>query len=165
MIHIDNLINLLKKYKSTFSIIISIYKTKVIHFDSCASLVGRQVRGGMQRLMLAPACLTRHGTIMHQFLHALGFYHEISRGDRDTYVTINFDNIRAGAEGNFRRLIPGVNVSSCIQFQFFYIWLSKLVKRNCLQAFIKRNITATSFSQLSFSNAKHENSSVVAKIK
>jgi len=43
--------------------------------------------------------------IVHEFLHALGFYHEQSRTDRGTYVTIVGANIQAGSEGNFDQAI------------------------------------------------------------
>ena len=51
--------------------------------------------GGAQRLSLAPDCF-QHGTILHEFMHTLGFYHEENRGDRDDYVRINWDNIIPG---------------------------------------------------------------------
>merc|ERR1719230_1337581 len=38
---------------------------------------------------------------MHEFLHALGQKHEQSRADRDTYVTIHFDEIKANKSHNF----------------------------------------------------------------
>lgn len=38
----------------------------------------------------------RNGTIIHEFLHALGFYHQQSATERDDYVTIVWENIQAG---------------------------------------------------------------------
>ncbi|XP_062386864.1 meprin A subunit beta-like [Sardina pilchardus] len=37
----------------------------------------------------------------HEILHALGFWHEQSRPDRDDYVEIVWDNIVTGSENNF----------------------------------------------------------------
>jgi len=74
---------------------------RVENYSGCSSYVGRV--GGAQRLSLVPGCITRHGTIMHEFLHAFGFYHEQSRTDRDDHVTINWSNIQPGTESNFNK--------------------------------------------------------------
>ncbi len=41
--------------------------------------------------------------ITHELGHALGLWHEQSRVDRDTYITVEWDNIAEGYEHNFNR--------------------------------------------------------------
>ena len=73
---------------------------------SCYSSVGRI--GGMQTISLGNGCHCR-GTIIHELMHALGFYHEHNRSDRDDYVSILEDNIQEGALGMFIKLSPKEN--------------------------------------------------------
>ncbi|XP_016896666.1 meprin A subunit beta-like isoform X2 [Cynoglossus semilaevis] len=68
--------------------------------SGCFSSVGNQ-NVGKQRLSIGKNC-DRLGTVEHEFLHALGFWHEQSRDDRDDYVTIIWDQIEPGKEHNFR---------------------------------------------------------------
>lgn len=63
---------------------------------SCFSSVGNR-RVGKQSLSIGTNC-DRIATIEHEFLHALGFWHEQSRSDRDDYVKIMWDRITEGTE-------------------------------------------------------------------
>ncbi len=63
---------------------------------SCYSYVGNR-HVGKQILSIGTNC-DRIATIEHEFLHALGFWHEQSRADRDDYVTIMWDRISEGTE-------------------------------------------------------------------
>uniref|UniRef100_A0A8D3CVN6 Meprin A subunit n=1 Tax=Scophthalmus maximus TaxID=52904 RepID=A0A8D3CVN6_SCOMX len=65
----------------------------------CFSSVGNR-HVGKQRLSIGSNC-DRIATIEHEFLHALGFWHEQSRADRDDYVKIMWDRISDGREHNF----------------------------------------------------------------
>lgn len=71
----------------------------------CYSSVGFQ--NGVQRLNLQNYDLDsgcfRLGTIVHEFLHALGFYHQQSTWNRDDYVRIAEENITEGTEHNFNK--------------------------------------------------------------
>ncbi|XP_077471644.1 meprin A subunit beta [Stigmatopora argus] len=68
--------------------------------NGCFSSVGNQ-REGKQILSIGPNC-DRIATIEHEFLHALGFWHEQSRADRDDYVKIMWDYISEGRDHNFK---------------------------------------------------------------
>ncbi|XP_051575939.1 meprin A subunit beta-like [Myxocyprinus asiaticus] len=67
--------------------------------EGCWSSIGRAVSSG-QTLSIGDGC-AKKTIVEHEFLHALGFIHELSRYDRDNYVTIVYENIRKGHEGNF----------------------------------------------------------------
>ncbi|XP_008640045.1 PREDICTED: meprin A subunit alpha [Corvus brachyrhynchos] len=66
--------------------------------DGCWSMVGDLQTG--QNLSIGSGCDYR-AIVEHEILHALGFYHEQSRMDRDDYVNIWWDEIIAGKEHNF----------------------------------------------------------------
>ncbi|CAL8075753.1 unnamed protein product [Orchesella dallaii] len=68
---------------------------------TCQAEVGRLGRGG-QLMSLGDRCF-RQGTIMHEMIHALGFWHEQSRPDRDNYITIYWNNIRQNLRYNFAK--------------------------------------------------------------
>jgi len=71
---------------------------EIIKDGGCWSYVGRN--GGKQQLSLSNGCIYQ-ATIIHEFMHAFGFFHEQSRTDRDTYVRIQLENVYGGYENNF----------------------------------------------------------------
>lgn len=63
-------------------------------------------RGGKQELNLARGCQDK-GTAIHEIFHALGMHHEQTRSDRDSYVTIHWENILSGKGHNFEKSSGG----------------------------------------------------------
>ena len=57
---------------------------------------------------------------MHEIMHALGFYHEQSRNDRDSYITINWSNIKPDKQHNFSCHNSGTDLA---EFDFNSIML------------------------------------------
>ncbi|KAF4099690.1 hypothetical protein G5714_019816 [Onychostoma macrolepis] len=68
--------------------------------DGCWSFVGDLKTG--QNVSIGDRCDTK-AIVEHELLHALGFYHEQSRSDRDDYVQIWWDQIIPGKEHNFNK--------------------------------------------------------------
>ncbi|XP_026147458.1 high choriolytic enzyme 1-like isoform X2 [Mastacembelus armatus] len=70
--------------------------------NGCYSYVGRQ--GGGQTVSLSRQGCLYHSTVQHELLHALGFNHEQTRSDRDSYIRVNWENIIEGMEYNFYKI-------------------------------------------------------------
>ncbi|KAM5138220.1 astacin-like metalloendopeptidase [Mantella aurantiaca] len=75
--------------------------------DGCWSYLGRI--GGPQDLSLFnPGCLSK-GIVQHELNHVLGFVHEHTRSDRDTYVDIEWTHIPDVYKSNFEMSQPYTN--------------------------------------------------------
>eukprot|EP00578_Thalassiosira_sp_NH16_P020436 CAMPEP_0181094224 /NCGR_PEP_ID=MMETSP1071-20121207/9876_1 /TAXON_ID=35127 /ORGANISM="Thalassiosira sp., Strain NH16" /LENGTH=299 /DNA_ID=CAMNT_0023176533 /DNA_START=337 /DNA_END=1233 /DNA_ORIENTATION=+ len=67
----------------------------------CAANLGRR-RGAPTNVYLGWCRSEKHlGNIIHELIHALGFWHEHSRPDRDEHVQINWSSVNPAAKNNF----------------------------------------------------------------
>lgn len=82
----------------------SAYTSFAPHASSCSSPVGRQ--GGSQAINLASGCFVL-GIVVHEILHTVGMWHEQSRCDRDSYITVNLGNVISGQGYNFDKKCSG----------------------------------------------------------
>ncbi|XP_034981043.2 meprin A subunit beta [Zootoca vivipara] len=113
----------------------------VIKGSGCWSSVGNR-RKGRQELSIGANC-DRIGTIEHEFLHALGFWHEQSRSDRDDYVTIMRDRIQEGKEGNFNKYDDKISDFLNVPYDYNSVMhYSKTAFRNGTEPTIVTNIPA-----------------------
>ncbi|KZS15490.1 Metalloendopeptidase [Daphnia magna] len=76
----------------------------ILNANGCSSNVGRA--GGEQQVSLGMGCFYV-GIIMHELMHAVGFWHEQSRTDRDDHIIIHWKNIMKGMEYNFQKYDQG----------------------------------------------------------
>ncbi len=97
--------------------------------EGCKSYLGKI--GGKQPIWISLNCGPRE--IAHEIMHALGFIHEQNRSDRDSYITILWDNIIESSKLNFESFpITLMKVSGSQPFDFNSIMLypSKMFSKN-----------------------------------
>ncbi|KAI7814402.1 meprin A subunit beta-like [Triplophysa rosa] len=75
--------------------------------EGCWSYIGRLYAQG-QAVSIGHGCGFL-AIVEHEFLHALGFFHEQSRYDRDNYVTIKYENIITEFLNNFNKVYENVS--------------------------------------------------------
>ncbi|KAE8743846.1 hypothetical protein FOCC_FOCC009556 [Frankliniella occidentalis] len=68
---------------------------------ACWSPVGKQ-GDGEQRLSLGQRCWYK-GIVIHELGHAIGFWHEMNRPDRDDWIYVYWQNIIPGFASAFRK--------------------------------------------------------------
>ena len=67
------------------------------------------MKGGAQTISLAADCTV--GNAMHEIGHAIGLWHEQSREDRNSFITVNYANIKPGGEIQFdQHIVDGDDV-------------------------------------------------------
>ncbi len=76
--------------------------------SGCSSTVGKA--GGQQFVNLGSGC--SKGNAIHEIGHTIGLWHEQSREDRDSFVTIHWDKIQAGMEHNSTSTSPTAMTSA-----------------------------------------------------
>lgn len=87
---------LMQMWKEPNTIITSFLLTFNVTFFAfrCWSSIGKV--GGVQTLsLMSGGCMAR-GVVQHEIEHALGFYHEQSRSDRDEHLDVIWQNINEG---------------------------------------------------------------------
>lgn len=93
----------------------------------CYTAVGYHGAPQQMNLQIYPigeGCF-RPGTVLHEFMHALGFYHEQSSAIRDNYITVLTENIEPGKEFNFQKYSAsvvsdydvGYDYDSCLHYR------------------------------------------------
>lgn len=68
--------------------------------QNCYSFVG--MRGGSQKVSLSMNCGVHE--IMHELMHAIGFFHEQNREDRDQFIEVHFYNIDEKYHPQFKKV-------------------------------------------------------------
>jgi Astacin (Peptidase family M12A)/Divergent InlB B-repeat domain/Abnormal spindle-like microcephaly-assoc'd, ASPM-SPD-2-Hydin len=108
---LTNLNSAITQFNNTFSNIQFVAftsQTDYVNFDfdpnnfsgECEAIVGRA--GGEETVGGSGSCTLP--TILHELGHVVGLWHEQSRPDRNTYVSVNYGNLIKGSISNFNQI-------------------------------------------------------------
>ncbi len=103
------------------------------------SSVGKQ--GGMQEIRLFNA--NDLNTVLHEIGHAVGLLHEHSRADRNSWITVNYQNIQAGKEDNFDvyNLGSGFDSGASLDFNSIMLYGSDYFSKNGQPTLVRKDGT------------------------
>lgn len=74
--------------------------------DTCSARLGQQKTVKKNTIKLSTNCMDDPIAVQHEFMHALGFWHEHQRPDTPEYITVHFDRLAPGAESQFELFLP-----------------------------------------------------------
>ncbi|KAG5685084.1 hypothetical protein PVAND_014285 [Polypedilum vanderplanki] len=116
MRHISDRTCIKFKWRSTEIDYLSIYSGKW-----CMSYVGRI--GGKQGLSLerSASCSNHIGTIIHELVHALGFFHMQNHANRDQYVSVINENISDDGVNQFQKIAAWEATNFGTPYDYFSI--------------------------------------------
>src|SRR5712692_681996 len=124
---LSNLNTAITQFNNTFSNIKFVARTTetdYVNFDfnpsdnsaQCEATVGRaggeQLVGGSGGS--SNPCTV--GTILHEMGHTVGLWHEQSRPDRNTYISVNYANLIKGSISNFNQIFDNLQESTLFDY-------------------------------------------------
>ncbi|MGA8151752.1 MAG: choice-of-anchor D domain-containing protein [Terriglobales bacterium] len=125
--NLSNLNSAITKFNKTFSNIRLVARTTEsdyvnFYFDpndnsgECEAIVGRA--GGEQPVGGAGGSFNpcTVATILHEMGHTVGLWHEHSRPDRNSYVSVNYDNLIKGSISNFNQIYDNAQEATLFDY-------------------------------------------------